>query len=365
MPSEDSSSSAVLEALGYALFVRDEVGALRLAGHAPAWLAELWPAARSAGAELPVADASPFLENFLIDACECWSADAGRRVESGPWVEQDAASGEVQLQARALTVAGRACLLIERLGAAFASQVAVLQKARETVIALQRLDAEIQKKEILVHCLAGDLSGALGNIVTSLRLIELERNSPQTLQLLNLAMRGAQEQRSLIDKVLGLFPDELSGLYGGTGEIRARANLAGALNLSIEKVTASFSEKGVRLAKPDALGDEIAVVADSAHIERVLENLLRNALEHTPTGAEVAARVSEEADAVLVMIEFPHEAPLTSRSAPSSAPTPEVLLRMRFCRIALESCHGEMGSRPREGGGTCVWVRLPKWGSSE
>ena len=143
MPEENSPASAVLDALGYALFVRDEGDALRLAGRPPEWLAQLWPGGVLAG------EASPFLENFLIDARDCWDAGPAGRVESGPWIERDSADGTVQLQATALTAGGRACLLIERLGAAFAANVEILQKARETVITLHRLDAEIQKKEIL------------------------------------------------------------------------------------------------------------------------------------------------------------------------------------------------------------------------
>ena len=344
MPADDSPSSAVLEALGYALFVRDDAGALRLAGEVPEWL---WPAVAARGAEL--AEPSPFLENFLIDARECWSAGAARTVESGPWVEREG----VTLQARALTAGGRACLLVERLGAAFAAQVAVLQKARETVIARQRLDAEIQKKQILVHCLAEDLSGALGNVVTALRLIELEANTPKTGQLVDLALRSAQEQRSLIDKVLGLFPEELSGLYGAS----AHADLHRALTMAIENVAPHFSEKGVRLSPPAA--SDVRILADSAHLERVLGNLLRNALEHTPSGAEVFVRVAEENDAALLAIEFPHESAHPDLEAIFTSP-PEAFLRLRFCRIAVEGCHGELGFRPREGGGTCVWVRLPK-----
>lgn len=356
MPAEDSPSSAVLEALGYALFTRDESGALWLASDAPTWLAQLWPSAAAKGAELPLTDASPFLENFLIDAQECWSGDATRRVESGPWIERDAVGAEVQLQARALTAGGRACLLIERLGEAFASQVAILQKARERVIALHRLDAEIQKKEILVHCLAEDFSGELANIVTALRLIELEQNTPKTGQLLNLALRSAQQQSALIDKVLGLFPEELSGLYAASGH----ADLYRALRAAIENVTPHFSEKGVRLSPPDALAEALQIFADDAHIERVVGNLLRNALDHTAAGAEVVVRISDETDAVLLAIEFPHEVqnPDADNAFTSS---PESFLRLRFCRIAVESCHGEMGFRAREGGGTCAWVRLPKW----
>ena len=107
MPGENSPSYAVLEALGYALYFRDEGGALSLAGEPPDWLAQLWP-----GGALPDGDASPFLENFLIDARECWNAGMGRRAESGPWIERDSARNEVPLQAFALTAEGRACLLL-------------------------------------------------------------------------------------------------------------------------------------------------------------------------------------------------------------------------------------------------------------
>ena len=351
MPDENSPAAAVLDALGYALFLRDENGALRRDGRAPEWLARL------CSGDVLAADASPFLENFLIDARECWSA--GGRVESGPWVERD----DLQLQATALTAGGRACLLVERLGEAFAKKVSVLQKARETVIALQRLDAEIQKKEILVHCLAEDLSAGLGNIVTSLRLLELEANSPRTPQLLALALRGAQEQRNLINKVLDLFTDELGGLYGREGEKAATSDLHRALRLAMESVAPHFSEKGVRLLAPEASADALRVPAEEAHVVRVVANLFHNALENTTAGSEIAVRISDEAETALLTVEHPGggSGAMASRFDPSSAPSPEAFLRLHFCRIAVESCHGEMGFTPREGGGNCVWVRLPKW----
>ena len=364
MPGEDATCSAVLDALGYVLFVRDGAGALRLAGDWPEWLARLWPAAAVRDAELPLAEASPFLENFLIDAEECWRADVGRLVESGPWIERDPSGTELRLQARALTADGQACLLIERLGEAFDSQVAVLQKARETVIALHRLDAEIQKKEILVHCLAEDLSGSLGNIVTSLRLIEIEKNSPNAVHLLSLAMQSAQALGNVIDKVLGLFPDELKGLYGGKGGVPAFANLHLAVRLSIDDVAPYFSEKGVRLGTPGAVEEELRILADGEHVRRLLGNLLRHALEHTPPGGEVAVRIADEADGPMLSIEFPQDAGYDESDGgfhPRSDASSEAFLRFRFCRMAVEICHGEMGFRSREGGGTCAWVRLPKW----
>ena len=111
MPGEDAIRSAVLEALGYVLFVRDAAGAFKLAGDSPEWLAQLWPAVAVRDAELPVAEASSFLANFLIEAEGCWRADAGGQVDSGPWIERDSSGTEVRLRARALTAGGRACLV--------------------------------------------------------------------------------------------------------------------------------------------------------------------------------------------------------------------------------------------------------------
>ena len=347
MPDENSPASEVLDALGYALFFREEDTALRLAGRPPEWLARLWPGG------LPAGEASPFLANFLIDACDCWDAGPDGRVESGPWIEQDSAGGSVQLKAVAMTAGGHACLLIERLGAAFAANVEILQKARETVIALHRLDAEIQKKEILVHYLAEDLSAALGNVVTSLRLIELEENTPKTAQLLSLALRGTQAQREIIDNVLRLFSDELGGIYGRADVPPAETDLLSVLQRAVENVAPLFSKKDVRLSTPGACAVRIA--AEPERFMRVIANLLQSALEHTSAGEEVAVRVSEEGDAAVLTVEHPGD-----EAAPSGARTPEAVLRLHFCRIALASCEAEMGFTPCEGGGTRAWVRVPK-----
>jgi hypothetical protein len=135
-PNDDSIPNAALEGLGLALFVREDDGRLRLVGGAPAWLGMVWPSAASA--EGSVAELSPFLDNFLIDAAVCWSARIGQ-IRSGPWVEYDRDGGEVNLEATALTGGGRSLLLIERLGEEFEATRSMLQKARETVLAYQRL----------------------------------------------------------------------------------------------------------------------------------------------------------------------------------------------------------------------------------
>ena len=83
MPKGKSPADAVLHALGFALFRRESSGALRAIAGLPAWLTTFWPGL-GAGDEPLDASISPFLENFLIDAEECWRAGGEQRACSGP-----------------------------------------------------------------------------------------------------------------------------------------------------------------------------------------------------------------------------------------------------------------------------------------
>src|SRR5256885_1974822 len=115
----DSLAGAVLEALGFAVFIRDQSGAIRLHGTPPEWLRSLCPRVTAPDAPLPADQASPFLENFLVDAGDCWTAGGEGRTRSGPWVEQATDGTELTLEATALTAGGQAILLLERMGEVF------------------------------------------------------------------------------------------------------------------------------------------------------------------------------------------------------------------------------------------------------
>lgn len=361
----DSPSDAVLHALGFALFFRDDSGALRAPAEQPPWLKALWPEAQSIEKNAFAPDVSPFLENFLIDAEECWREGGEKRVGSGPWVEQNAQGDVVQLEATALTIDGQAILVLERLGQKFEAKKAILQTARETVIAYQRLNSEIQKKEILLHCVAEDMSAALANIVTALRLLELENNSPKSRLLLGLATRATEEQQALIHKVLAVFAEELSGLFGQDGGAISDADLQTATLRAMEMTASICAEKKVDLLPPAS--GEAKVPLDPRHLERVIANLIENALEHTSAGGKIALTIEPEAEAVLLCVDDNGEAvspdacdDLFSKFEPVSAVSHASLLRLHFCRMIVEDGGGEIGCGGGEGGWNRFWIRLPK-----
>jgi signal transduction histidine kinase len=362
-PDRDSPAAAVLDALGIAVFIH-AWGALRISGQPPDWLRSIWPAVAAPDATLP--DSSPFLENFLIDARACWAAGGENRSRSGAWVEQTAAGIEITLEATALTAGGQSILLLERLGEVFEAKRSMLQKARETVIAYQRLDSEVQKKEILLNCISEEMTAALANVITSLRLIEMERDPVRIAQLLGLANRATEEQQTLINKVLSVFAAELEGLRGRAGTTVAETKLGDALRAAEENIASQFAEKRVRLSIADNGLGETQVAMDSTHLTRVLSTLLENGLQSAPVGDEVRLSLAEEPESILIHVSdngpsFPKDvcANLFSRAGTATTEPQVSLLPLQFCRIAIENCEGEIGYESR-GGGNCFWIRLPK-----
>ncbi|HEY1581974.1 MAG TPA: HAMP domain-containing sensor histidine kinase [Chthoniobacterales bacterium] len=367
MPEPAAAAQSVLAELGYVLFLPEETGGLRLSGKPPGWLAPLWTHLPNDGL-LSVAEASPFLENFLIDAAECWKKGGAARAQSGPWVEQDRHGAEVQLEATAMTIEGEPILLLERLGAAFEAKKSVLQRARETVIAHQRLNSEIQKKEILLHCVADEMTAALANVITSLRLIELEDNGPRTKLLLGLATQATHEQQTLIHRILGVFEEELRNAYDASADTQAGTKWNGILQRALDFARPLFDEKRVRLEAPAPLASEVRIPITPTHFERVLTNLLENALERSPADGAVVVRANEEPESLLVTVEDEGQmlAPkvcenLFARWEPArAAASPAAALRLHFCRIVVENCGGEIGCSPLSAGGNRFWVRLTK-----
>ncbi|MEP6808973.1 MAG: HAMP domain-containing sensor histidine kinase [Chthoniobacterales bacterium] len=368
MPESELSARFAIEALGYALFRQEENGSLRAVGEPPAWLRALWPILSADGAEFPTAEASPFFENFLIDATECWRAGGMERAHSGPWIEEQRPGERVELEATALTAGKQRLLLLKRLGAEFAAKKEVLQRARETVIAHQRLNSEVQKKEILLHCVADEMTATLANIVTSLRLIEGEDNPPRTKLLLGLATRGTEEQQLLINRVLDVFAEEITSIYGNR-EVQGKATEWNpSFQHALDAIAPAFAEKRVRLALPVASKNgAFEVGIDASHLERIITGLLENALERVSAGGVVEIAVAEESDAILCRVT--DNAPrmssgaydaLFSKFGLPAAGSQASALRLHFCRIAIESCGGEIGCEPGEHLGNVFWFRLPK-----
>ena len=142
----NSILESFLDAQGYALFEYTGNGVFHPIGEYPKWCQNLWKGALARDKSIRLAEASPLLENFLIDAEGFWNSNREGSANSPVWIERDPSGREVQLEAAALHVDGKNVLLIRNLASTYAERQKLYQAARDSLLEHERLLREIQKK---------------------------------------------------------------------------------------------------------------------------------------------------------------------------------------------------------------------------
>jgi two-component system, sensor histidine kinase and response regulator len=117
---------------------------------------------------------------------------------------------------------------------------------------------------------------------------------------------------------------------------------------------------------------DVEVTADRALIERVLANLLDNALHHGPPGAPVVVEVAAEAAAVRVrVVNRGPEVPPADRArifepfvrVGPTCPSRGAGLGLAFCKLAVEAHGGRIAVEDAPGGGAAFVFTLPGGGA--
>lgn len=164
---------------------------------------------------------------------------------------------------------------------------------------------ELEEKDALRRDLVANVShdlrtplAALHGYLETLSLKEATLAPAERAHHLDAALRHSERLRRLIDELF-----ELAKLDAGEARPRVEAFSLGEL---VQDVVQEFhlrsAERGVRLeACPSA--DLPFVEADIAMVERVLENLIENALRHTPEGGRVTVRLAPDGHLLHVEIE--------------------------------------------------------------
>jgi len=355
----------LLRAWGVAVFEED-AGAFRSLGLAPAWMHAL------AGGPVELdqlVEHLPFLENFLVDARRSWAKGGSRPKWSGTWTEVDRTGAEWHLEASAARLEdGRRLLLVQSTGRHHDERQRILQEARSRGLDFHRLRREIDRKETLLHCIIHDLKGPLSVMVGSMSLIKSsDLDAERTRELLELGLEQARSQEALIRGILDAFVAEVESLHSFESEAGSAPNLLDCVRVTLEGYRAAFEQNRVVVSfePPEGLGCT-EVVGDRSRLERVLYNLLENALRHSPLSGVVRVRLEDLGEAFQVSIEddgpgVPAEVEPELFQKFARGPRGGATgLGLYFCRATLNTWGGSIGYRPRPGGGSCFWFRLPR-----
>jgi signal transduction histidine kinase len=230
--------------------------------------------------------------------------------------------------------------------------------------AAQRLRALDDMKNTFLEAVSHDLRTPLTSILGS--ALTLEQTSLQLPEddALDLVARIASNARKL-ERLLSDLLD-LDRLQRGIVTPQRRPTDLQAL---VDRSVEGTEDPSGHVIHVDV--DPITVSVDGAKVERILENLLANAIRHTPGGTAIWIRASERDEGVLLVVEdegpgIPaelHEAvfePFRQAPGSSSEHSPGVGVGLSLVRRFAELHGGRAWLEDRPGGGSSFHVYLPR-----
>lgn len=358
-----------LRQLGYALFEYLGDGQLALLVDPPAWLLQLWGPDIAVQQSVSVGETSSFLEGFLSEAVDFWGASQPDSLDSGAWIEKSASGVEIPLQATALRLENRPILAICSPGSQYQERVQILQTARSSALEHEMLLREIQKKEILLHCIIHDLSQPLSVMSVALDCVSGEPLSPRTAEFIELGRRAGDQQQSMIREVLQAFSADLRATLDTETSANSSPDLFHVARQVAESQSPPFAAKNVRikLALPTA-PEQCRIMGEESRLQRVFANLLENALRYSPAGSCVT--LGAEMDDGFCKAYVDDQGPglprdltpaqifgLFSKGKQNSG---KAGLGLYFCRITVERWGGTIGCVSLPEKGSRFWFRLPR-----
>jgi PAS domain S-box-containing protein len=234
------------------------------------------------------------------------------------------------------------------------------QREREAAKRLRALD---EMKNTFLEAVSHDLRTPLTSILGSALTLEQTRMELQKEDALDLVRRIAQNARKL-ERLLGDLLD-LDRLQRGIVSPQRRAT---GLHELVDRAVAETENPQGRQVAVEV--EPIEVSVDGAKVERILENLLANALRHTTADTQVWVRAWREDGGVLLVVEddgpgIPEalrDAVFEPfRQAPGSAAehSPGVGVGLSLVRRFAELHGGRAWVQDRDGGGASFRVFLP------
>ena len=360
--------SGLLASLDVAVLERAEDHSFTLLGKAPPWLRHLWPAAVATREHLHPEARFIFLEHFFDEALPLWNQDEASATPSEMWTEVDATGQEWLLEATALKLEGRSLLLLKFPTVAPENYREVLQQSRELSLEHYRLRKEIDRREVLLHCIVHDLSTPLAAINGSLRMLLDDALVPEEGDpLVQIGLRQTDKMRGMMREMLEAFARQAQPRQ--QPDTDEAPDLAAAVQELTIGLTPSATLKGVqyRIETEGGSNHRWPVVGEATRLERVLFNLLENALRHAPVDSEVVVRLTDEGQSIRCSVEDAgkgvpknEEYRLFRKFVQGSGKNGQVGLGLYFCRITIEGWGGSIGYNPSPMGGACFWFRLPK-----
>ncbi|MFT4171224.1 MAG: ATP-binding protein, partial [Rhodocyclaceae bacterium] len=159
----------------------------------------------------------------------------------------------------------------------------------------QRLGQLVESRDRLLHDVSHELRSPLARLQVA---VELARQQPETTPVaLDRIERESQRLDALVGQVL-----TIARMESGAQMVREDYVELNELLRTIADDAAFESADGTRIRITGDVHDDILIRGQGELLYRAFENIVRNAMRHTPDGTEVEVAVSRAPDAVTVRI---------------------------------------------------------------
>jgi signal transduction histidine kinase len=338
----------------------------QIIGVAPPWLGRFIPEHGNTLSERLLSDTFPFVENYLFDAKLAWQRGQGERTDPAIWSEVDRLGVELLLQVSAHQLGNHRILLIEGSQERLQEKASLLQQARIGELAHDRLQQDVQKRDILFHCIVHDFATPLSAVAGALQLLAMESLEPAAQELVQSGLRAVVHQESLIRDVLDVFRFDMG--EGSADELSTQApDLRACVINTVRLLQPKASWRRIALRLEQQGDGPLRVLGERSRLERVLANLIDNALRYAPAGSTVVVGMQQTDQDVCVTVddEGPGVAPelagsLFEKFARDRRNGGKAGLGLYFCRMTVERWKGTIGYLARAETGARFWFRLPR-----
>ena len=166
-----------------------------------------------------------------------------------------------------------------------------LQMADQINLQLERLrQADLHRRQLLAH-ISHDLRTPLASMqgyIETLSLNDCSLTKDQKKNFIEVALKNASQLKTLVDQIF-----ELAHLEDGQVSLNLESfNIAELLYDIVAKFTLKAQEKDIKLTIDPAVC-QVQVHSDIGKLERVLSNLLENAIRHTPGNGAITLKVED------------------------------------------------------------------------
>jgi response regulator RpfG family c-di-GMP phosphodiesterase len=141
----------IFDAMNQAVLERATDGRFRFKNTPAEWFRVLSKQAQYTDGPFELEGCSNYLDHFLTDARQWWSAGGAGWLHSGTWLETDAAGKDWPFVARAILCRGDAILIVEYVSEDYGAQVKLLQAAREHLLNEERLEREVHRRTTAIR----------------------------------------------------------------------------------------------------------------------------------------------------------------------------------------------------------------------